>query len=186
MLLRNAVILGVCVGSCASFPLIYQGNPAGMVAAMTRAGEPAAPPQVVETVRHAPAGGTVEAASGRKVEVAADARGHYFGAFKINGRRIDALIDTGATAVAINLSTARKLGIEVRQSDMAQTVSTANGKARATIVMLPRVEIGRISVDNVQALVLEDAALGTTLIGMTFLNRLKRVQVDDRTMALIQ
>ena len=115
-----------------------------------------------------------------------DKSGHYFGTFKLTGRKAEALIDTGASAVAINLSTARKLGLNIRPSDMKQVVNTANGKARATIAMLDRVEVGRITIDQVQAIVLEDQALSTTLIGMTFLNRLKAFKVDAGTLTLVQ
>jgi aspartyl protease family protein len=38
----------------------------------------------------------------------------------------------------------------------------------------------------VPALVLEDQALGTTLIGMTFLNRLKSFKVDRGTLVMSQ
>ena len=52
--------------------------------------------------------------------------------------------------------------------------------------MIDRLEIGRVSVEDVQAIVLEDKALGTNLIGMSFLNRLKKFQVDEGRLLLVQ
>ena len=43
-------------------------------------------------------------------------RGHFVGDFRFNGRRIEALVDTGATAVALNLSTARRIGVPVTRA----------------------------------------------------------------------
>jgi len=43
-----------------------------------------------------------------------DARGHFSAEFKLNGRKINGMIDTGATLIAINLSTARKAGTSTR------------------------------------------------------------------------
>lgn len=183
-MLRKTIILGICIGSSASVPLLYQSN-SELIHAMVRA----AP---VEPKTELPLAGATHAAakpgalSGRKVAIEADARGHYQGNFRINGRTVGALIDTGATTVAFNMSTARRLGLKIRPAEMTHSVSTANGNARATMVMVDRIEIGRIAVDDVQALVLEDDALNTVLIGMTFLNRLKSFQVDQGTLQLVQ
>ena len=47
-------------------------------------------------------------------------------------------------------------------------------------------QIGRIFVKDVPAVVLEDDALETVLVGMSFLNRLKRFQVEDGGLLLEQ
>ena len=47
---------------------------------------------------------------GRKVLVPADSLGHFKASFRINGVAVDAMIDTGATLVAVNTSTARRAG----------------------------------------------------------------------------
>ena len=96
------------------------------------------------------------------------------------------LIDTGATMVAINMSTARQIGIKLGNADFRGSAETANGRTRAAFVTINRLEIGRISVDNVEAAVLDDKALSGTLIGMTFLNRLRRYQVENGALLLEQ
>jgi aspartyl protease family protein len=184
-MLRNLLILGVFVGLSASIPIIYQSNPDAFYALLSSATRdtPAKPDVDIATARTQPA---AVQPLGRKVLVQSDGRGHYAAAFKLNGRQIDALIDTGATLVAINLSTARRAGISLNASDFKQEVSTANGTIKAAVVNVDRLQIGKISLDDVQAVVLDDKALQTNLIGMSFLNRLEKFQAQDGALLLVQ
>ncbi|MGE0283992.1 MAG: TIGR02281 family clan AA aspartic protease [Rhizobiaceae bacterium] len=118
------------------------------------------------------------------VALQSDDRGHYVGEFKLNGRKTEAMVDTGATVIAINSSTARRIGLSLRNSDFTGKVGTANGMVAAAPVMLDSVEIGRIKIDNVQAVVIDDAALPSTLIGMSFLKQLRRFEVRSGQMVL--
>jgi aspartyl protease family protein len=127
-----------------------------------------------------------ESMPGRKVRLPADARGHFTGEFKLNGRRVEALVDTGATLVAINRSMAKRIGIDLKPADFKYEVDTANGKARAASAMIDNLQIGRIYIEGVQALVLDDKALDGTLIGMSFLKRLDKFEVADGALVLTQ
>ncbi len=118
------------------------------------------------------------------VVLRADARGHYEGAFRINGRSVKGMIDTGASVIAINRSTARKLGVSVAESDFKYRVATANGTIPAARVVLKRVEIQSIRVNNVEALVVDDKSLSLTLIGMSFLNKLASYQARNGELIL--
>lgn len=111
--------------------------------------------------------------------------GHFTADFRINGRSVKGLIDTGATYVAINRSTARHLGVSPIQSDFKHQVRTANGTTSAALVNLDRMEVGAILVDNVEAFVLEDQALSATLIGMSFMSKLKSYRVNNNRMELV-
>jgi aspartyl protease family protein len=124
--------------------------------------------------------------SGGTMRLSADAQGHYSGSFKINGKPVDGLIDTGATYVALNESLARRLGYSGNQLDFRYGVSTANGQTKAARVTLDRVDIGGIHVQNVEALVLKDEALTATLVGMSFLQKLDSYSVADNTLSLKQ
>lgn len=123
---------------------------------------------------------------GRKVIIPADAKGQFEGQFRVNDRNVKALVDTGATLVAINVSTAVKAGIKLKPSDFQHEVQTANGKTLAAAVMIESMEIGRIRVKDVEALILQDSALHITLVGMSFLRRLDRFQIQDHTLLLVQ
>lgn len=111
--------------------------------------------------------------------------GHFSADFRINGRNVRGLIDTGATYVAINKSTARQLGLGLANSDFNHQVRTANGTTSAALVNLDRMQIGAISVDNVEAFVLDDSSLSATLIGMSFMSKLKSYRVKDKRLELV-
>jgi aspartyl protease family protein len=188
-MLRQLIILGVCAGISALIPVAYQANPQAFHALLQPGAggysQERATPAAIKTVR--PKTPTQpETLTGRKVRLAADARGHFLADFKLNGRRVEALVDTGATAVAINASTARRIGLSLKSSDFRHSVNTANGETRAAAVMIDRIEIGRVHVENIEAVVLDDKALSGTLIGMSFLKRLDRFEVENGALLLVQ
>lgn len=184
-MLRKIIIFSVCAMASASLPTLYETNKDAFLdpakPTVTTTGEPT---DGIELASSKPAG--QETLSGRKVRLAADARGHYFGDFKMNGRKIAGMVDTGATYVAINVSTARKIGLHLAADDFKYPVDTANGKAMAAAVTIETLQIGRIVIEDVQTVVLEDKALSGTLIGASFLNRLEKFQVENGSLLLAQ
>lgn len=118
--------------------------------------------------------------------ISANQTGHYMDRFRINGRTVEGLVDTGATFIAMNESTARQLGFTGNGLDFRYAVNTANGPAQAAHVVLDRVEIGSLRAQSVEAFVLKDEALDGTLIGMSFLRKLKSFSVEDGKMVLRQ
>lgn len=125
-------------------------------------------------------------ASSRGVVLTASDNGHFVGTFTINGRKESGLVDTGASVIAINTSTARRLGISVASLPFDRSASTANGIVKAAMVTLDRVEIGNISVRDVDAMVLPDKSLSGMLVGMSFLGRLSGYRVEDGALRLMQ
>jgi aspartyl protease family protein len=121
---------------------------------------------------------------GRTVEIRAGRHGHFFASAEINGRSIDVMVDSGASIVALSYDDARRAGVHVRNSDFTQRVSTANGLARVAPVVLDRVSIGDITVRNVSAAVGEPGSMATSLLGMSFLGRLQRVDMRAGTLVL--
>jgi aspartyl protease family protein len=126
------------------------------------------------------------AASSRSLTLESGDGGHYPVEVRIEGRRIDFIVDTGASLVILRESDAARVGIRPVRSDYTATVSTANGNIKAARATLDRVEVGGITVENVQALVLPDEALWKNLLGMSFLSRLKRYEVANGRMVLEQ
>lgn len=127
---------------------------------------------------------TAKYAGGKGVLLEPSAGGHFFGTFTINGREQDGLVDTGASVIAINISTARRLGVSTGSLSFNAPVSTANGTVKAARVSLDRVEIGTISVRDVDAMVLPDKSLSGMLVGMSFLNKLSSYRVENGALYL--
>lgn len=124
--------------------------------------------------------------SGKAVSIVRDSRGHFVSEFRINGRKVMAMVDTGATVIAINKALARRAGFSLKPTDFTGKVGTANGTIAAAPVTLESVQIGRITVHSVAAVVLDDAALPGVLIGMSFLNQLKKFEVQGDRMVLAE
>ena len=128
---------------------------------------------------------SVSTASG-EARLKSNDQGHFIADFKMNGRTVTALVDTGASMVAINKSTARKLGINVSPSDFKYEVNTANGKTKVAGAIIREITIGHVKVRNVEAAVMDDKALDGTLLGMTFLNQLRSFGVTNGELVLKQ
>jgi len=116
-------------------------------------------------------------AVGRIVELKAGAFGHYRAPAEINGRPVEVLVDSGASLVVLSHEDAERAGLRPRAQDYTQRVGTANGVTRVAPMLLDRVSIGDISVRNVEAAIGEPGKLGQSLLGMTFLGRLQRVDM---------
>jgi aspartyl protease family protein len=99
--------------------------------------------------------------------------GHFRTDARMDGRRLELVVDTGASQIALRASDAARLGIHPTPRDYNVKVATANGVTRAAPVELRMVEIGNIVVRDVRALVLPDEALGVNLLGMSFLSRVR-------------
>lgn len=182
---RNLILVLIIAGAAMAVPMLYREHPQAFEAALRMAvgGTPAQPASETLAKKEPDHPNRL---SGRKVRIEAARNGHFAADFKLNGRRMHALIDTGATLVAINESTARRIGIHLARSDFRYPVSTANGTTRAAPATIESLQIGRIHVENVEAAVLDDAALSGTLIGMSFLKRLRHYSVKDGTLVLEQ
>jgi aspartyl protease family protein len=124
--------------------------------------------------------------SSRSVAVDADRRGHFQVQGSIDGRRMDFMVDTGASVIALRESDASRLGFHPAQRDYTAQVKTANGALRAAPLQLDRVEIGGLTVRNVAALVLPDEALSENLLGLSFLSRLRRYEYTNGRLVLEQ
>ena len=112
-------------------------------------------------------------------ELKANAGGHFVTRASINGNDITVLVDTGATAVALSFEDAQDAGLRPGHLDFNVPVATANGVARAARVKIDRIAVGSVEVDNVDGLVLPEGALRGTLLGMSFLSRLRSFRVED-------
>jgi aspartyl protease family protein len=109
----------------------------------------------------------------RTVTLNSDRRGHFQTDVRIDGRNIEIIVDTGASSIALRESSAAKLGIHPSARDYNIKMQTANGVGKAARVQLNRVELGGITVRDVEALVVPDDSLSVNLLGMTFLSRVK-------------
>ncbi len=113
-------------------------------------------------------------------ELKADARGQFVTPAFINGVETRAVIDTGATSIALSSDEAQRLGIGY--AGLARIrIATAGGPKTGYRVTLATVRVGEVTLQNVDAVVMEGGReqLPITLIGMSFLNGVDMRRVGD-------
>jgi|TARA_B110000908_G_scaffold136005_1_gene161082 aspartyl protease family protein len=94
--------------------------------------------------------------------------GHYRAEALINGQKVNVLVDTGATGVAISQAVADRLQLK---SVSAIRTATANGDAVGYLVRLESVKLGGLEANNVSASI-APGLQGDVLLGMSFLGRM--------------
>jgi aspartyl protease family protein len=117
------------------------------------------------------------ATKGRTVEIARGAGGGFSVGAHVNGARVAMVLDTGASAVVLTQEAAKAAGLPLEVLNYSVNVDTANGRARAAPVTLDRLSIGDITERSVPALVAQGGQLRTSLLGLSFLNRLESWEV---------
>jgi aspartyl protease family protein len=117
-------------------------------------------------------------------ELSAGSNGHFFTTADINGQDIQVLVDTGASAVALSYEDALAVGLKPHTLEFDVKVSTANGEGRAARVKLKHVMIDNVKVRDVDGLVLQEGAIKGTLLGMSYLGRLRSFSVSDGKLVL--
>ena len=122
---------------------------------------------------------------GRIYVLKSNEAGHFEGKFRMNGKLLQAMVDTGATFVTMNEADARSLGYGGNDLRFRYEVMTANGKVKAARVVLKSVEIGTVAVRNVDALVVRGKQLQFPLIGMSFMKKLSSYSAENDEMRLV-
>jgi aspartyl protease family protein len=122
----------------------------------------------------------------RSLSIPRDARGHFQTEGRIDGQRIGFMVDTGASVIALNESSAARFGLRPSRGDYNAAVTTANGTIKAARTRLAMVDVGGLVVRDVEAMVLPDEALSENLLGLSFLSKLKRFEYAGGKMVLEQ
>jgi aspartyl protease family protein len=116
------------------------------------------------------------AARGHTVQIVRTGGSFSIGA-QVNGARVAMALDTGASSVVLTQEAAKAAGLPLEVLSYTVNVDTANGRARAAPVTLDRLAIGGIIERSVPALIAPPGQLRTSLLGMSFLNRLESWEV---------
>lgn len=141
-----------------------------------RLSQEAPPPE--EAARAEPVLNTASAISLRKAN-----DGHFWAESSVNGTHIRFMVDTGASVIALTKRDAQRAGIDLRSLAFTAPVNTAGGRVYGAPVRLKEVRVGNIRERNVNALVI-DEGLTHSLLGMSFLGRMSRIEATPDSMIL--
>ena len=123
-------------------------------------------------------GGGYQEVKAKEVMIRPDVRGNYLTQGLINGKRVDFLVDTGASSIALSQSLAKSLGINYQVNATKIKVKTASAIVDAYQVKFDNVAIDSIKLTNVDGIVIPDSQpianqKEFALLGMSFLGRLE-------------
>jgi aspartyl protease family protein len=124
------------------------------------------------------------ATRGQSVEIARGNGGNFSVVAEINGARVALVLDTGASSVVLTQDAAKAAGLPLEVLSYSVNIDTANGRTRAAPVTLDQLAVGRIVERAVPALIAQPGQLRTSLLGMSFLNRLESWEVRGERLVL--
>jgi aspartyl protease family protein len=119
----------------------------------------------------------------RKIILTRAKDGHFYLNTIINKQKIRFLVDTGASDVALSLQDAKKIGIDFNRIKFDKIYSTANGQTKGASINLNHLIINNVKFKNISASVMS-SNMGVSLLGMTFLNRLKKIEFKSNSLIL--
>ncbi len=122
----------------------------------------------------------------REVTVRVGPDGHFRVWAEIEGERVQFVVDTGASTIALTAEDAARVGLEGDDLVFDQPVITANGRAYTAGADLAEVAIGPIRLDGVTARVMQAGVLDRSLLGMSFLSRLESVELRGPQLVMRQ
>ena len=103
------------------------------------------------------------------VELERSADGHFYANVEINGATVRALIDTGASAIALSREDALSAAVPTSIGMPNVVGRGADGEVFGEQVMLDRVALGHQTAENMPAIVLNSGE--QTLLGQSFLSQ---------------
>ena len=128
--------------------------------------------------------GEAQVGSGGEVIVNRRLGGEFIIPAKVNDSPVAFIFDTGASTVVLRAQDAAKVGVDAAGLDFDVSVVTANGAAMAAPTRLDKISVGPIVMRGVRALVARPGALNESLLGMSFLDRLRSYSVERGRLVL--
>lgn len=109
--------------------------------------------------------------------------GHFHLTLDVNGTPVGFIVDTGASQVVLSRQDASRIGLDPANLTYSGAASTANGVVRTAPVVLDQVTLEGISDRDVRAVV-NEGAMQTSLLGMTYLGRYDRIEIRNGELVL--
>lgn len=101
--------------------------------------------------------------------------GHFYIDVLVNQTPIRFMIDTGASDIVLSVRDTRKSGVNLNNLSMVRQYQTANGMISGAITTVDKMEVSGLVLSDVTVSI-NDSNMGTSLLGMSFLNRFKKYE----------
>ena len=117
------------------------------------------------------------------IELRRGSDGHFHAELEVNGRPVRFLVDTGASDMVLSREDAAAVGIDADGLNYTGRARTANGVVATAPVRLGLVRFGDIADTDLRANV-SGGGLGVSLLGMAYLDRFARIEIEGDVMRL--
>lgn len=118
----------------------------------------------------------------REIYVTPDADGLYYLFARANGAEIRFVIDSGSDDVVLTRKDARRAGIDVARLEFSHDFDAETGAGYEADATIRSLNVGSLALNDFPVTVNEDG--GASLLGMTFLRRMKSVEIRDNKLYL--
>src|SRR3569832_1496578 len=132
--------------------MIFASIMIGLGTFMAQMADKMTPASATPSVHLAATPDTAAKSNLRSFSIPRDGRGHFATEGRIDGQRIGFMVDTGASVIALNESSAARFGLRPSRGDYRATVTTANGTVKAAPTRIAMVEVGGLIVRDVDAM----------------------------------
>ena len=116
------------------------------------------------------------------IELQRSSDGHFYADVQINGATIHALVDTGASEIALSRADASSAGVATSIGMPGVVGEGADGEVHGEVVKLDRVTLGHRTAEGMSAVVL--SAGEQSLLGQSFLSKFDSVEIRGDVMVL--
>ncbi|MDE4134128.1 TIGR02281 family clan AA aspartic protease [Phaeobacter sp. QD34_3] len=118
-----------------------------------------------------------------RVEVPLARDGHYYLTLSVNGAPVNFLVDTGASQVVLSRKDAERAGIDTESLAYLGRAQTANGEVRTASTWVEEMSLGGITDKGVRVWV-NSGDMEKSLLGMGYLQRWSRIEIQNRALVL--
>lgn len=127
--------------------------------------------------------GTPRQTAAGEMEISASEGGGFHANGTVNGTPVRFLVDTGASSIVLSPQDAKRLGIDLDRLVFNRAYETANGIGYGASATVDELTLGHIRLTNVPVSI-NQAPMRSSLLGMTFLNRMKSFNISGRKLVL--
>lgn len=121
--------------------------------------------------------------NGTAIEVPRGPGGHFRLKVELNDVPVDFLVDTGATDIVLSRADAERIGLNLDELAFVGRARTANGEVATAYTTIGSVAIGPVSHQDV-AVSVNEGDMPSSLLGMSYLARFERLEIEDGVLRL--
>ena len=122
---------------------------------------------------------------GRQAAAVRSRNGHFYFNASANDSTIPMMVDTGATSIVLRYEDAERAGLNPSTLSYNVPSNTANGMSYSAKAQLRVLTVGSITKPDLPVLVAKQGALFASLLGQSFLSKVRTVRISGDALTLM-